>query len=41
MLDRHLIFSFVYWYNIQVLLLLMICIRYRASIYGHDLLIAE
>ena len=25
MLDKHLIFSFVYWYNIQVLLLLMIC----------------
>ena len=26
MLHRHLIFSFVYWYNRQVLLLLMICI---------------
>ena len=26
MLHRHLIFSFVYWYNTQVLLLLMICI---------------
>ena len=26
MLHRHLIFSFVYWYDRQVLLLLMICI---------------
>ena len=26
MVHRHLIFSFVYWYNRQVLLLLMICI---------------
>ena len=36
---RHLIFSFVYWYNRQVLILLMICIcmfvYIRAiSIYG-------
>ena len=37
---RHLIFRFVYWYNRQVLILLMICM-YRASMHGHHLLIAE
>ena len=44
MLHRPLIFSFVYWYNRQILLLMMICISvelYRASMYGHHLLIAE
>ena len=42
MLHRHLVFSFVYWYKRNVLLLLMICIYvYRASKYGHHLLIAE
>ena len=39
--NRHLIFSFVYWYNRQVLILLMIGIDvdYRASKYGHHLII--
>ena len=41
MLHRHLIFSFVSWYNRQVLLLLMIVFMYRASKYGHHFLIAE
>ena len=30
MLQRHLIFSFVYWYNRQVIILLMICIYVKS-----------
>ena len=35
MLHRHLIFSFVYWYNRQVLLLLMICIYVVVVVDSH------
>ena len=40
MLHRYPTFSFVYWYNSQVLLL-MICMCCMYSMYGHHLLIAE